>query len=720
MRTSALIVIAALGLSLATSTALGQPPKSVPYVWQHVKIVAGGFVPGIEFSSAKKNLIYLRTDMGGAYRWDQANNRWVCISDWISRSDWNRMGFESIAPDPSDGKRVYGASGTYMHDWADDGVVLRSANQGRTWAHTQMPFRMGGNEDGRSIGERMAVDPHLNKIVYLGSRDDGLWKSSDFGATWSKVTSFPFAGKPGGMGVGFVVFDPQSGKAGTATRVIYVGVEDGETHLYRSNDAGTSWSAIAGEPAGLIPHHAVLTPQGLIYSTWCNGPGPNGVSDGAVYVYNTRTGQWTDISPIKPNSGSEPGFGFAGLSVDAEHPQTVMVATLDRWGPGDDIFRSTDGGKTWKSLKKYSVRDVSLSPYLYWGKKTVPVGHWIGALEIDPFDSNHVLYATGATIFGTHDITAMDHDQITHWKVAGDGVEQTAVLDLISPPVGPHLLSGLGDLGGFRHDDLNVSPAEGMFKPIFISCSCLDYAQNDPSFIVRVGASPHGHGAYSTDIGKTWTLFASEPAGADSGTIAVSADAKTLVWAPRRSPVSYSTDRGASWHECTGVKAGDTVIADRVDPNEFYAISDNGGALKISSDGGKNFSSGAGDLPRPESRIRAWPGRAGTILLPSHAGLFQSTDSGKSFTKISSVGQADAVGFGKAAPGSTDLTLYLSGQIAGVDGVFRSTDGGKTWVRINDNNHRYGIITPVIGDPRIFSRVYLGTNGRGIVYGDSK
>jgi len=41
-----------------------------------------------------------------------------------------------------------------------------------------------------------------------------------------------------------------------------------------------------------------------------------------------------------------------------------------------------------------------------------------------------------------------------------------------------------------------------------------------------------------------------------------------------------------------------------------------------------------------------------------------------------------------------------------------------SWVRINDDQHQWGAVSPVIGDPRVFGRVYIGTNGRGIIRGD--
>ena len=125
---------------------------SVPYVWKNVEIVGGGFVSGIVFNPKQANVLYARTDIGGAYRWNPDTKRWVPLMDWIGQAEGNLMGVESIAPDPTDARRVYAAVGTYTQSWASKGAILRSMDQGRTWQRTDMPFKMGGNEDGRSIG----------------------------------------------------------------------------------------------------------------------------------------------------------------------------------------------------------------------------------------------------------------------------------------------------------------------------------------------------------------------------------------------------------------------------------------------------------------------------------------------------------------------------------------------------------------------------------------
>ncbi|XVV00707.1 RICIN domain-containing protein [Actinosynnema sp. CA-248983] len=672
------------------------PAKPGPYTWRNVQIAGGGFVTGFVFNPTRKGLLYARTDMGGAYRWDGAAGRWVPLTDWVA--DWNMLGIESVATDPVDPERLYLATGTYTNDWAGNGAILRSTDQGRTFQRTDLPFKLGANEDGRSMGERLAIDPADPATLYLGTRKNGLWRSTDHGVNWSQVASFPVKdGASSGVGLSFVTFGP----AGSKT--IYVGVADKTTSLYRSTDGGGTWQALPGQPTGQLPHHGVLAGDGSLYVTYTDVPGPNGVKAGSVWKHD---GSWKDISPA-PGTG----FGYAGLAVDPQRPATVMVTTLDRWWPSDELYRSTDGGATWKALGEKAVRDASAAPYVGDG-----IGHWMGALAIDPFDSGHVLYGTGSGLWASNDVTAADNGGATHWTVPVRGLEETAVLGLVAPP-GGKLISALGDVGGFRHDDVDRVPAAASSGPRFTNTTGIDFAQAKPNIVVRVGYSSEERGAYSTDGGSTWEPFAGAPvSAAGGGSVAISADGGTVVWTASGQVPYVSTDRGKTWTASKGLPAGTAVVADRATSGTFYALSN--GTLFASTDGGRSFTARAGGLGG--GRLKAAPGNAGDLWIADGGGLAHSTDGGASFRKLDGVQRAESVGFGKAAPGARYHALYLIGTVNGVTGIFRSTDGGAAWVRINDDQHQFGgsAAGVITGDPDVYGRVYLGTNGRGVLYGD--
>ena len=757
-------------------------PKSVRADWEHYRFRnvviggGGGFVPGIIFSTREPNLIYARTDIGGAYRWNQEQGRWIPLLDWIGAKDWNLTGVESIAVDPVDPQRVYLAAGTYTNEWtSQNGAILRSFDKGRTFERFDLPFKVGGNMPGRSMSERLAIDPNNTHILYLGTRSgNGLWRSSDSGETWSKVTTFPDSGPyfPGPasnsytadpIGVVWVTFDPRSGTSGHATQTIYVGVADNaNNNIYRSTDGGATWAAVPGQPTGFLPHHGKLASNGMLYISYSNGAGPYDGSLGDVWKYDTSAGTWTRISPY-PSTGPfndyfhSDQYGYGGLSVDAQHPNTIVVAALNWWWPDTVFFRSLDGGATWSRIwdlqfgpswppqvvPRYSLSFASVAPWLTFGaapasctsaqtsnslcpQPTPKLGWMVGSLEIDPFNSDRMLYGTGATIYGTNNLTAWDSAGTVQISVNAVGVEETSVQDLISPPAGPHLISGVGDIGGFTHNDLTL-PSVMDVNPEISSTTGLDYAELNPSFIVRVG-SGNGGGqniGFSTDGGQTWSPASSAPPGAGGGTVAAAADGSRVLWNPSGQGVYFSTDHGTSWTAANDIPAGGRVGSDRVNPMKFYAFVN--GIFYVSADGGANFvaSTAAGLPPTGTSfRFKAVPGQEGDIWVAGGSsttvyGLWHSTDNGETFSKLPQVDAADNIGFGMPASGHKYVALYSSAVIYGTAGIYRSNDGGWTWTRINDDRHQYATTSAAItGDPRVYGRVYFSTNGRGIIYGD--
>lgn len=739
------------------------PVKSQAYDWGRVKIVGGGLISGIIYNPTEKDLIYARTDMGGAYRWDPATKTWIQLLEWLNKEDWNLSGVESIATDPVDPNRVYIAAGTYSNEWVTtNGYILRSKDRGQTWEKTEMPFKFGGNMPGRTMGERLAVDPNDNRILYLGARNgNGLWKSEDYGATWHKVSSFAPVGDVedgygGKIGPVWITFDPSTGSAGHATQTIYVGLADTQTSIYKSVDGGATWEPAAGQPTqGFLPHHGTLGSNSMLYISYNSAIGPWDAGDGAVWKLDTKTGEWTDISPT-----GDSNTPYGGLAVDAQHPDTLMVATANNWWPDEQFYRSTDGGKTWKTLwqftsypqrdNRYTI-DISLAPWLDWGFKRDPVtdpetspklGWGIGDLEIDPFNSDRIMYGTGATLYGSEDMTDFDKGEKIGISVMADGIEENAILGLISPPSGAPLISAMGDIGGFRHEDLNKSP-HMIRNPYLNTTLDLDYAETNPNLIVRVGHTQPDiveRMGVSTDNGVTWTpatnpFQATITYNTGGGSVAVGANGHTIVWAPNldgngQFPVSFTTDLGKTWTASQGIPQGASVSSDRVNPDKFYGFLD--GTFYVSTDGGANFSAAVSGLPKDLSgKFKAAPTAEGDIWLAATAnsehpeygaGLFRSTDSGASFKKVSGVDEALSVGFGKEAPGKTYKTIYAVMKVnGGKFGFYRSEDEGASWIRINDDQHQYANVEATItGDRQVYGRVYIGTNGMGIVRGDIK
>ena len=365
------------------------------YTWKNVVVPAGGYVSGIAYSHVQQGLIYMRTDMGGAYRWDNINNVWVPLTDF--ESDWNLYGIESIAPDPKNAQVVYAAIGQNYGN--GNGYVLSSTNQGNSWTQNAIGVIMGGNADGRNAGERLAVDPNLTSKLYFGSRMGGLWVSTNSAATWAKVAGFTATGDSP-YGLSFVIFDPH-GVTGTASATIYVGVEamnSGNSNLYRSTNSGSTWTLVTGGPTNMVPPRASLGTDGNLWINYDSGGyGPNNITNGQVWKLNTTTLAWTQETLPGPPANAG---GYGGICVDPQNPQHVVVTTLDWWNP-DRIWGTINGGSSWATVgntsgtNQTSNNDNGVS-WIYWCTHPNPGGAgWMGDIEIDPFNSNNAIYTTG-------------------------------------------------------------------------------------------------------------------------------------------------------------------------------------------------------------------------------------------------------------------------------------------------------------------------------------
>ncbi|KAJ7597257.1 hypothetical protein C8J56DRAFT_919622 [Mycena floridula] len=732
------VLLAPLALAVAPQT----------YTWNNVKIGGGGgFVPGIIFNPNEKGLAYARTDIGGAYRLN-ADDSWTPLLDFADDARWNYWGVDALATDPIATNRVYLATGMYTNSWdPNPGHILISTDRGSTWNASALPFKVGGNMPGRGMGERLAVDPHLNSILFFGARSGhGLWKSTNFGVTWTQVTSFPSVGtfipdptdttgyNSDILGIAWVTFDSTTGTAGQATQRIFVGVANkGSNNIFVSTNGGSTWAAVPGQNTTFLPHKGVLSvAEKLLYVTYSDGGGPYDGVTGAVYKYNLTSSVWTDITPV---SGSDLYFGFGGLSVDVQKPGVVMVAALNSWWPDGQIFRSTDSGATWSPLwswvsyptmnKFYSYSD-SLAPWIGpSGTDLTPgdlqIGWMMESLAIDPFDSNHWLYGTGETIYGGRDLLKWDSVHNVSISSLASGIEETSVQALISPPIGAPLFSAVGDVEGFRHDSLTTPPLKE-FTGLWSTTADIDYSLSGTSLsIVRVGTGDSTQGkqvSLSTDGGSTWFQDFGAADNVTGGKVALSADGSTVLWrsASNGVLVSQFTNPFAA---VSTLPSTAVIASDKVNASVFYGA--NSASFYLSVDGGKTFSvkSSLGSSTSP-AKIVVNPKVAGDVWVSTDKGIFHSTNFGSSFTTITGVSQAWAIALGAPKTSTSYPALFAAANIGGI-GYFRSDDAGVNWIQISDTAHGFGSAssTCLSGDPRIYGRVYIGTNGRGIFYGDA-
>ncbi len=744
-------IVGALLLCGAAALSAGSGPAAAPYAWKSVAIVGGGFVSGLVFHPAAPQRLYARTDMGGAYRRDADGGRWQPLLDGLPLAEVNLMGVESLALDPADADKLYLACGTYTAPDVPDGAVLRSQDGGRSFQRTPLPVKFGANEEGRGNGERLAVDPNDGRVLYLGTRLDGLWRSTDAAEHFQPVQSFPRQawqrmaadgplapgrGSDGRSTLVFVVFDPASGTAGRGSRTLYVGVSAlGRPNLWRSQDGGASWAAVPGAPTAYRPTRAAWSADGQLFVSYATEPGPRRSLDGAVWKFDSRRETWTDITPERPDATRR--FGYVAVAVDARDPRRLLASTHGRPG-GDELFRSRDGGTTWRPLfaaGAASARfDAALAPYV-----SDTHLHWLFDVKIDPADPDHAIFTTGYGGWETFDLGAADQGRPTHWRVMSTGIEETVALALHSPTRGVPLVTAIGDYSGFVHLDLD-EPAAGNPKPPFLgNTHDVSGAELAPEVIVRVGRPREGAAlGYSLDGGQHWHEPAALPSpAAQAGSIAVSADGRTWVWTPQGAVPQVTHDRGAHWTPIA-LPPGTRVVADRVAPRRFYAMSLFDDRLYTSDDAADSFSASPLGLPdgpvqagQPgthnrtdrgddrggQDRLYAAPGRQGELWLAAFHGLYRRRG-GQRFERIGAVSRVQAFGFGRAAPGSGEAALYLAGTVNGQYGIHRSDDGGARWLRINDDAHQWGLVLQVSGDPKVFGRVYVGTHGRGVVYGD--
>jgi photosystem II stability/assembly factor-like uncharacterized protein len=715
--------------ALPTDRTLFTTSTGESYEWSDVKIGAGGFVTGLVIHPKAADIVYARTDVGGLFRWNPANQTWKQLlgADNVSRE--TPISIESVAITPSDPNVVYLATGAYTKNSQNQltsGTLLKSSDRGNTWQTLNLKLPMGGNEHWRWTGERLTVDPNNSNVVYFGSRLNGLWRSEDSGQEWSQVNTAmvpvgePHSETPHRAGVSYVAFDSSSATVNGKTKVIYAGVSG--KGIYRTTDGGTTWQLLSGGPSSdLVPQQGVVTSTGELITTFYKQE-----KDPQGQVWKFNSAGWRDITP-------ERGKNYSAVAVDPNKPDTIFAVTYPM--SPNSIYRSDNGGTNWITLNNTLDKLPWWPDWSFWSLS--------GGIAVSPFHPGQVWLTNGIGVWKTED----GYGKTIKWSATVNGIEETVTFDAISTPNGASFISAIADFDGFRHDSLDSFPNKTHGKGVFSTTTSLAYSSGNPNFVVSVGASHHDpkvmRAGFSRDNARTWQNFPSienktHPEELVFGNVAVSAtDTQNIVWQPSNGKPPYFTkDGGTTWKRISFFEQEEigggvhthlwnrqqALAADSVQGGTFYIYHHVKGALLRTDDGGQTWQIANNALPQGVwngANVKTAPSMAGEVWVSlKEKGLYRSSNFGKDFVRVGMVDEAQALGFGKAAATSNHPTVFIQGKVKGELGVFRSTDLGATWVKIADYPKGYfGEPRVIVGDMNVFGRVFLGTGGNGFIYG---
>lgn len=680
--------------------------------WHDLRIGAGGYISGIDIAPDGTKII--RTDTYGTYIWDG--------------SKWKQMW--SAASAPAGDQWTFNGGGVYELRYAPtnpnrfymvfENRAYRSDNKGTTWTKLNFPtgIKARANDDYRTHGEKMAVDPANQDVVYAGTIDSGMFRTTDAGMTWTKIASVP-AGASGGAGMTGITFDSSSGTINGRTKTIYV--NSFGNGVYRSTDAGATWSHLSGGPTKVV--HAQVA-GGTYYAT------------DSTDFWRYANGVW-----IKSAAGTSPKT----LAIDPFNPNRIIAMQSS-----GSFEVSEDGGATWSKISQKHTLVATDIPWL------ADSGGWmsVGNIAFDPAVPGKLWVAAGVGVWTAQLSFPFDYSKNTTFVSQSYGIEQLVTNEIISPPGGKPIAASW-DRAAFRVDDVDTYPST--YGPSLDTAIrhgwSVDWASSNPNFIVGIFNLGTGgdRSSYSTDGGKTWTKFETVPKGI-GGAIAAASPTNIVIAPSNNGFPAYTKDGGKTWKLVNAPGASTSgesgygwayyfdrqiVAADRVNIGTFYLYNYKMGLYRT-TDGGDTWSlikaGTIGAWTTYHAKLRSVPGRAGNLFFTSsvqgaydqnhpakNLPLMRSTDGGVTWTAVPNTTEIIDVGFGAPKTPGGYPTIYIAGWVNNQYGIYASTDNAASWKQVGKfPKNSLDAVKDISGDMNKYGRVYVGLGGMGYLYGDFK
>ena len=688
MQRNRLLLTAAVSLlSLAAPALFAQTANSTTMPdlhWRMIGPFRGGRTRAAAGVPGQPDVFYMGQVDGGVWKTNDSGRTWQPIFD---KQDTQSIGAIAVAPSNPD--IVYAASGEGLHrpDLSVGNGIYRSADAGKTWTHL-------GLRDGQQI-PALAIDPtnpdRLFAAVlghpYGPNPERGIFRSTDGGQTWQKVLYID-----PNTGGSDVVLDPKN------PQVVYASMwesrlgpwEDGNeydgTHggLFKSTDGGSTWKRLTkGLPANLVQINVTVSPADTnrLYATISTTEQSGYASDKGLGFYRSDDAgaSWRRITE-DPRPAMKIGGGDLPVPLaDPKNPDVVYSTSIV-------TCKSTDGGKTWISLRGAPGGDdyqnlwinpsnpkvillvsdqgaaISQNGGVTWSswynQPTAQIYH-VAATNTFPYQVCGGQQESGSVCISTRG----NDGEITfrNWHPAGIIEYGYAAPD----PLHPNIVYGAGRTEVSRYDAVtgqvqNVTPIPAMqagyradrTEPVLFSPvdpHLMYYAAN------RLFATRDGGQTWQTispDLSQKQTgqpaslqpLPAAQQARRRGAIYAVAASYKTTqtLWAGTDDGLVWITrDGGTHWANITppGISPWSKIAqidASRFDDNTAYVavsrmrLDDMRPYAYRTHDGGKTWQSIAANLPAdaPVNAIRADSKQPGLLYAATETAVWVSMDDG--------------------------------------------------------------------------------------------
>lgn len=527
-----------------------------------------------------------------------------------------------------------------------------------------------------------AVDPNDRSKYYAAVASGGVWKTVNAGTTWTSVFD-----NEGAFSIGAIALDPKNPATvwvGTGERNSQrsVGYGDG---VYRSDDGGRSWRNVGLKTSEHIGRIAIDPRDSNVVFVAAQGPLWSAGGERGLYKTSDGGKTWKQVIKISEHTG------VTEVVIDPSNPDTMYAAswqrrrhfhTLINGGPESAIYKSTDAGETWTRVRS--------------GLPPGDLGR-IG-LSISPADTN-VVYAT-VEASGALSGIFRSNDRGATWERTSPTIAQGMYYgQIVADPKNvdriyiPNVVFQVSDDGGRTQRPLGERLKHVDNHGIWVDPKNTDY--------VLVGCDG---GIYeSFDGGDNWNFKANLPIAQfydialDTATPFYNVYGGTQDNNSLGGPVKSRSTAGIVNSDWIATNGGDGFQSrvDPKDPNIIYAESQNGGLVRFDKRTGDRVSIAPMEGKDIESQRYNWDS---PIIISPHSNtrlyfaghkLFKSDNRGDDWTVIS----------GDLSRGVDRNTLPVMGKVWGPDAIAK-----------HQSTALWGNASALSESPKKQGLIYVGTD----------